>query len=185
MPFTFHKTEIAGPLLIEPKVFGDARGCFLETYKRDDFVAAGITEALVQDNVSCSTRGVLRGLHYQKHPAAQAKLVTALRGEIFDVAVDIRRHSPTYGRWVGATLSEQNRHLFYVPAGFAHGFCVLSEQAIVLYKTSANYAPAEERGVRWDDPSINISWPIREPVLSPRDLKLPFLAEADHNFTLV
>ena len=142
-----------------------------------------IAQRFVQDNVSFSRRGVLRGLHYQKTPAAHGKLILVALGEIFDVAVDIRRGSPGYGRWVGLTLSStQSEQLVYVPPGFAHGFCALSDEAVVVYKTTTEYVPDMERGIRWNDPALNIAWPIAAPILNDRDAALPSLAEADNNF---
>lgn len=182
MPFTFTPLRIPDVVLIEARAFGDDRGFFAETYKASDFAAHGVPQRFVQDNHSHSQRGVLRGLHYQKDPAAQGKLVLCVRGEIFDVAVDIRRGSPTYGQWVGETLSHDNHRLLWVPPGFAHGFCVLSEEADVLYKVTAEYAPEYDRGVRWNDPAIGVRWPVAEPLLSPKDAAAPLLAEADNNF---
>jgi dTDP-4-dehydrorhamnose 3,5-epimerase len=155
-------TEIPEVLVLEPKVFGDARGFFLESYNRRDFAAAtGLDVEFVQDNHSRSGRGVLRGLHYQlKHP--QGKLVRVVRGAVFDVAVDLRRGSPTFGRWVGAELSEENQRQMWVPAGFAHGFLVLSDSADFLYKATDYYAPEDERCLRWDDPDVGISWPAEK-----------------------
>lgn len=185
MPFEFQRLEIPEVVLIEARAFGDARGYFMETYKRTEFEANGIPWAFVQDNLSHSTRGVLRGLHYQKDPWAQGKLVSVVRGEIFDVAVDIRKGSATYGRWVARTLSDQNHLLIYVPAGFAHGFVTLSEEAEVAYKATSEYAPEADRGILWSDPALGISWPLRDPILSPKDAALPLLAEADNNFVYV
>jgi len=183
MPFEFRRLEIPGLILVIPRSFPDARGFFMELYKQSDFVAQGIQGPFVQDCYSYSVRGVLRGLHYQKPPRAQGKLVTVLRGEIFDVAVDLRRDSPTYGRWAGVTLSGQNRWALWVPPGFAHGFCVLSDEAEVFYKVTAEYAPELEGGIRWDDPDLDIRWPIRDPILSPRDAALPFLRDVRADFT--
>ena len=182
MPFKFQRLDMPDVILIEPTVFVDKRGFFMESYKYSEFAKFGIKEKFVQDNHSRSTRGVLRGLHYQKAPKAQAKLVRVTRGEVFDVAVDIRRGSPTYGRWVGVLLSEENKKMLYVPVGFAHGFCVLSEEAEVLYKTTEEYAPEYERGIIWNDPDIGIKWPIEEPILSPKDAALPRLKDADNDF---
>lgn len=178
MPFRFRRLEIPELVLIEPVVFGDHRGFFMETYKFSAFSAFGIREQFLQDNHSLSRRGVLRGLHYQNPPKAQGKLVRVLRGEIFDVAVDIRKGSPTYGRWVGVRLSEENRLMLYVPPGFAHGFCVLSDWAEVHYKTTEEYSPEHEAGILWNDPEIGIHWPIADPVLSERDKRWPPLREA-------
>lgn len=182
MPFTYKRLDIPEVILVEPKVFPDERGFFMETYKYSEFEANGIPQRFVQDNFSHSVRGVLRGLHYQKAPAAQGKLVMAVRGEIFDVAVDIRKGSPTYGRWVGVRLSSENRRMLWVPEGFAHGFVVLSEEADVMYKVTSEYAPELDRGIRWNDPEIGIDWPVKNPILSPKDNAQPFLAEADNNF---
>ncbi|MDR5694490.1 MAG: dTDP-4-dehydrorhamnose 3,5-epimerase [Armatimonadota bacterium] len=182
MPFRFTRLEIPDVIEIQLVPHPDRRGFFAEIYRQSEFEAHGIRGPFVQDNRSRSFRGVLRGLHYQKAPAAQAKLVTVLSGKIFDVAVDIRRGSPTYGRWVGTVLSGEDGRMLYIPVGFAHGFCVLSEVADVLYKVTAEYAPELERGIRWDDPDIGIRWPISDPILSPKDLTLPFLKDADHDF---
>jgi dTDP-4-dehydrorhamnose 3,5-epimerase len=183
MPFEFLPLALPGVRLVKPHIFGDDRGFFLEFYKHSDFVGAGIPEHLVQDNYSRSSRGVLRGLHYQKSPKAQGKLVTCLKGRIFDVAVDIRKGSPHFGKWTGVELTEENKQLLYVPAGFAHGFQVLSETADVMYKCTDEYSPAEDRGIIWDDPDINIQWPLKAPVLSGKDRLLPRLMAADNNFT--
>lgn len=174
MPFTVERLAIPGVLLIEPKVFGDARGFFMETYKQSDFEAFGITDPIVQENHSQSERGILRGLHFQTGAHAQAKLVRVVAGEIFDVAVDIREGSPTRGQWVGVSLSRDNRRMLYVPPTCAHGFYVLSESAEVVYKTSTEYSPAHESGVMWDDPAIGITWPLTStPQLSARDRNWP------------
>ena len=177
MPFEFVKTKIPDVILIKPKVFGDERGFFMETYKKEDFERAGIRGEFIQDNHSRSRYGVLRGLHFQKEPYAQAKIVRCIRGIIFDVAVDLRKDSPTFGKWVGVILSEFNKHQLYVPRGFAHGFCVLSEVAEVVYKVDNKYAPDYEGGVMWNDEDIGIEWPIDEPILSEKDKKWPTLKE--------
>ena len=182
MPFRFQSLSIPDVLLIEPRVFGDPRGFFMESYKRSEFAAQGIVAEFVQDNLSHSVHGVLRGLHYQKPPQAQAKLVMALRGEVFDVAVDIRQGSPTYGRWVSAVLSERDHRMLYIPVGFAHGYCALSDEADFAYKVSAEYAPELESGILWNDPALAIEWPVAEPVLSAKDLQLPLLASAAVDF---
>jgi len=174
--------DIPGPLLIEPKVFGDDRGFFLEIYKHSEFINAGVPEHFVQDNFSRSAKGVLRGLHYQKDPRAQGKLVRCMKGSIFDVAVDIRKGSPTYARWAGLELSERNNLMLYVPAGFAHGFLTLSETAEVLYKCTAEYSPVDDRGIIWNDPDINIAWGEKAPLLSAKDGLLPILRKAENNF---
>jgi dTDP-4-dehydrorhamnose 3,5-epimerase len=182
MPFEFRCLDISDVILVVPKVFGDDRGFFLESYKHSDFAAAGIPEHFVQDNHSRSVKGVLRGLHYQKNPAAQGKLVRCLNGSIFDVAVDIRKGSPTFGMWVSSELTGGNHHMLYVPPGFAHGFLVLTETAEVLYKCTTEYMPSEDRGIIWNDPSIGITWPIPGPILSAKDRVLPLLKDADNNF---
>ena len=179
MPFNFRQLEIPDVILVEPKLFGDERGFFMEVYKHSDFVEAGIKEHFVQDNHSRSSSRVLRGLHYQKSPMQQGKLVRCLAGRIFDVAVDIRKGSPTFAGWVGAELTADNNHMLYVPPDFAHGFVVLSETADVVYKCTAEYSAALDRGIRWDDPEINIEWPVAEPVLSPKDMELPLLRDSD------
>lgn len=174
----FLKTELAGVVLIEPKVFEDERGFFMETYHRPRFAAVGIDVEFVQDNHSLSRRGVLRGLHYQlKFP--QGKLVRAIRGEIFDVAVDIRRGSATFGKWCGYALSESNRRQLYIPPGFAHGFCVVSETAEVIYKCTDVYHPEDERTILWNDPAIGVAWPVKEGVISAKDQKGVPLAQAE------
>jgi len=182
MPFEFNPLGIPGPVLITPKSFQDDRGLFLELYKSSDFAKVGITDRLVQDNYSRSGKGVLRGLHYQKSPKAQGKLVICLRGSIFDVAVDIRKGSPAFGKWVGAELSENNHQMLYIPPGFAHGFQVLSEMADVLYKCTEEYSPADDRGIIWNDASIAIIWPLPDPLLSKKDTAHPSLNDADNNF---
>ena len=182
MQFTFKKLDIPEVILVETQSFPDDRGFFLETFKESIFISNGINTKFVQDNFSHSIKGVLRGLHYQKNPKAQAKLVIVLRGKIFDVAVDIRNDSPTFGKWVGEILSENNHKLLYVPEGFAHGFCVLSEEADVLYKVSQEYSPEHDRGIIWNDPEIDISWPVDKPIISKKDLQLSILKNVDNNF---
>ena len=164
------ETALNGVLRIEPDVFGDQRGYFLETYQRQRYAEAGVACSFVQDNASASVKGVLRGLHLQ-HPTGQDKLIWVPSGAVFDVAVDVRRGSPTFGQWTGAELSDTNKHQLFIPRGFAHGFCVLSEQAILAYKCSAYYAPGEELSIRWDDPDIGIEWPTAAPTLSAKDEK--------------
>jgi dTDP-4-dehydrorhamnose 3,5-epimerase len=183
MPFRFERLEIPEVILIEVKAFEDPRGFFMETYKQSEFKRAGILENFLQDNYSHSTRNVLRGLHYQKSPHGQGKLVSVIQGEIFDVAVDIRRESPTYGNWVGTLLSSRNRRMLYVPAGFAHGFCVLSGEADVVYKVTREFALESDRGILWNDPAIGVQWPTDRPVLSTKDTQLPLLKDADNNFS--
>lgn len=182
MPFQFQPLTIPEVILVQPERRGDTRGFFMETYKYEIFVANGITPRFVQDNHSRSAKGVLRGLHYQQDPFAQGKLLKVVIGEIFDVAVDIRRGSPTFGQWVGEILSAENGRLLYVPPGFAHGFCVLSEYADLIYKATNIYKPETDRGIIWNDPQIGIHWPIDDPLLSTKDKDLPPLAEADINY---
>jgi dTDP-4-dehydrorhamnose 3,5-epimerase len=170
-------TDVPGVLLLEPKVHGDHRGFFLETFHADRYAAAGIGGPFVQDNWSRSVRGTLRGLHFQE-PHAQGKLVQVVRGAVFDVAVDVRRGSPAFGRWVGCELSEENKRQLWVPPGFAHGFVVLSEVADFFYKCTALYRPEAERSVAWNDPDLGIAWPVAAPLLSPKDAAAPRLAQA-------
>jgi dTDP-4-dehydrorhamnose 3,5-epimerase len=169
-------TNIPGVVIIEPKVFPDARGSFRTVFRADEYASAGVEHCFVQDNVSESHRGVLRGLHFQ-HPQGQGKLVYALRGEVFDVAVDVRIDSPTFGRAVWTTLSDENHRQVFIPPGFAHGFVVTSDHAVLAYKCSALYAPKCEQVIRWNDPSFDIPWPVLEPILAPRDAGAPLLAE--------
>ena len=178
MPFHFEATGIDGPILVTPRVFSDSRGHFFETYKRSEFIAGGITDEFVQTNASRSTRNVVRGLHYQLPPKGQAKLVRCVQGSIFDVAVDIRRSSPGFGRWVAQELSEDNRAMLYIPEGFAHGFLALTDDAEGNYMVSAEYHPASERGVFWNDPEIGIHWPGEQVLLSDKDEVFPGLGDA-------
>ncbi len=173
MPFDFEPLAIPEVILIVPRVLNDPRGFFIETYKRSEFAAAGIRDVFVQENHSCSERGVLRGLHFQRAPHAQSKLVRVVSGRVFDVAVDLRPNSPTSGRWVGATLSAADRKLLYIPSWCAHGFCVLSDRAEVVYLTSTEYAPDYESGVMWNDPALGIGWPGQSPIVSERDQRWP------------
>ena len=182
MTLQFERTTLPGVILVKLSALQDARGFFREMYKQSEFALGGIPNAFTQINHSRSAHGVLRGLHYQKNPHAQGKLVTVARGAIFDVAADIRKGSPTYGKWVGETLSEENGQMLYIPPGFAHGFCVLSDMADVLYQTTTEYSAQSERGILWSDPTIGIQWPLDDPLLSPRDLALPLLQNADNNF---
>lgn len=178
MPFEFKRLGLGDVTLITPKVFGDSRGFFMESYQKSTFVNNGIKDDFNQDNHSKSTKGVLRGLHYQTNPKAQAKLVRCSNGKIFDVAVDIRKNSPSFGKWVGEILSEENKNMLYIPAGFAHGFVVLSDEAELLYKATNEYSPENDRGIRWNDPDINIDWGIDfEPLISEKDSKQPFLKD--------
>lgn len=182
MPFRFTTLEIPEIVLIEPKVFPDERGFFMETYKHSDFVAHGIAESFVQENHSHSSNRILRGLHYQKRPKTQGKLVRVISGEVFDVAVDIRRGSPTYGKWIGMMLSGQNKRMLYLPPWCAHGFYVLSDEAEIVYKVTEEYAPEYEAGIMWDDSDLGIQWPIEDPILSDRDSAWPTFREADNDF---
>lgn len=179
MPFTFTKTKIPEVILIQPKVYGDDRGFFLESFKASEFKSNGITENFVQDNHSRSTKGVLRGLHYQLPPYAQGKLVRCVSGVVFDVSVDIRKNSPTFKKWVGIELSSKKHNMIYIPPGFAHGFFTMSETAEVIYKTTAEYAQDFDRGIIWNDSEINILWPEGEVILSDKDQALPGIAEAE------
>ena len=170
------RTPLAGVLKIEPRVFNDSRGYFMETYQRVRFTGAGIEVNFVQDNLSFSRKNTLRGLHYQ-NPRGQAKLVQVFQGEVFDVAVDIRRGSQSFGQWYGTRLSFENKHQLFIPAGFAHGYCVLSETALFYYKCSDYYAPECEAGVLWSDPDLGIDWPMIQPLLSEKDAEYPRLKD--------
>lgn len=185
MPFTFERLSLPDVVLIRPQVFGDARGFFLETYKHSEFEMRGIPERFVQINHSRSAAGVLRGLHYQKHPKAQGKLMGVARGAIFDVAVDIRVGSPTYGTWVGTILSDGNHHLLYIPPGFAHGFCVVEGPADLIYQVTEEFSPEHDRGILWNDPAIGVEWPVAFPELSAKDAVQPLLSQADNNFVFM
>lgn len=178
MPFEFKPQEIKDVILVEPKVFGDARGFFMETYKKSDFIANGIDVEFNQDNHSKSTKGVLRGLHFQKAPHAQAKLVRCSKGRIYDVAVDIRKGSSTFGKYVKVELSEENKRMLFIPAGFAHGFVALSDEVELLYKASGEYCPEADCGIIWNDSDINVDWNIDfEPILSEKDKAQKTLAQ--------
>lgn len=176
MPFTFEPTEIPEVVSIVPRVFPDSRGYFLETFKQSEFDAAGIPGPFLQDNQSRSVRGTVRGLHFQTGDYAQGKLVRCLEGEIWDVAVDIRPGSSTFGKWVARTLTSKGREMLWVPAGFAHGFQVVSEEAEILYKCTTEYAPHAEGGVLWSDPDVALPWPVPEAVVSDKDKILPRLS---------
>ena len=182
--FTFIETSIKDVYIIEPKVYGDNRGYFMETYKESDFIKAGLNYKFIQDNQSKSKKGVLRGLHFQKtYP--QAKLVRVLEGEVYDVAVDLRKDSPTYGKYVGVILSSENKKMFMIPRGFAHGFLVLSDTATFTYKCDELYHPEDEGGIMWDDPEIGIEWPnCDEILLSDKDKKHPSLKDSKVVFDL-
>ena len=177
----FKKTAIDGVYIIEPRVFNDARGYFFEAWKQEEFNAHIGQVNFIQDNESKSSRGVLRGLHYQKGDLSQAKLVRVIKGKVLDVAVDIRKSSPTFGQHVMVELSEDNKRQFFIPRGFAHGFLVLSDEAIFTYKVDNVYAPQAEAGIRWNDPALGIDWPIdpKEVLTSEKDLKQPLLSEAE------
>ncbi|XID96185.1 dTDP-4-dehydrorhamnose 3,5-epimerase [Paenibacillaceae bacterium WGS1546] len=177
------KSKLSGALLIEPDVFEDARGYFMESYQTERYAALGIPNVFVQDNHSLSKEaGVLRGLHYQLHPQAQSKLVRVTAGAVYDVVVDIRSGSPTFGQWEGFELSERNKKQLFVPAGFAHGFCTLESNTEVQYKVDRLYSREHDRGIRWDDPKLAIGWPTRTPILSEKDAAHPLLDQAEINF---
>lgn len=178
------KTKFADAIIIEPKVFGDHRGFFTESYNKELFKQYGIEIDFIQDNHSLSQQpGTLRGMHYQINPKAQTKLVRVTRGAIYDVIVDIRKNSLTYGEWQGFILSADNKRQLLVPRGFAHGFCTIVENTEVQYKVDELYSPEHERGIAWNDPALNIDWPFNNPVLSGKDSNHPTLAELDNNFT--
>lgn len=177
MKFIFTETGLAGLIVVEPGVGKDERGTFSESYKMSEFKKAGVKDVFVQENRSVSRKGVLRGLHFQKAPHAQAKLVRCGRGRIFDAVADLRPGSKTYGKSYSIELSEVNGLLLYVPAGFAHGFCALTDKAEVIYKCSKEYAPSHDSGLRWNDPKLGIKWPVKKPKLSAKDSELPFLAD--------
>ena len=170
------ETDLPGCVVIEPQVFGDARGFFFESFNTDKLAANGLHPKFVQGNVSSSTQGVLRGLHYQ-WPNPQGKYVSVIEGEVWDVAVDIRRGSPTFGKWTAVVLSAENKRHFWIPEGFAHGFVVLSERAVFTYLCTATYDAKGDAGIRWDDPALGIDWPISQPQLSDKDARAPLLSE--------
>lgn len=179
------KTDIEGVLIVEPKVFGDSRGYFMEVFSERDFRAAtGLDVHFVQDNESMSSKGVLRGLHFQKSPYAQSKLVRVVRGSVYDVAVDLRAGSPTFGKYVSVVLSGENKRMFYIPEGFAHGFLTLEDNTVFQYKCGALYEPSSEGSVRWNDPRIGVEWPVLdgERLLSEKDRKAPLLSEQPYRF---
>lgn len=175
MPSEFIETTIKGVIIIQPKTFPDNRGEFAELYKYSEFKKAGIVERFVQTNYSKSKKGVLRGLHYQIEPVSQGKLIQVVQGSIFDVAVDIRKESPTFGKWIGVTLTAERKNMLYIPAGFAHGFCVLEDDTHVVYNCTNEYSPEHERGLVWNDPAIGITWPIDTPLIADRDAQYPTL----------
>jgi dTDP-4-dehydrorhamnose 3,5-epimerase len=170
-------TSLPGVILLDPDPHADARGTLIELYRADRFAALGLAEAFVQDTLTSSVRGVMRGLHYRISP--QAKLVMCVEGEVYDVAVDVRRGSPTFGQWFGTSLSAENRRQVYIPSGFAHGYQVITDRASVLYKQTAPFDPADDRALRWNDPALGIPWPLTAPLLSPRDAVAPLLADAE------
>lgn len=179
MPFIFKKCEIPGPVIVEPRVFCDARGFFLESYKKTDFVNNGIDVEFMQDNHSLSSKGVLRGLHYQKPPFAQAKLVRVVKGAAWDVAVDLRKNSLTFKKWIAVELSGENKKMFFIPEGFAHGFVALTDEVQLMYKCSNEYSPQHDAGIIWNDPELAVKWPVDDPLLSDKDLVLPLLKDAE------
>jgi dTDP-4-dehydrorhamnose 3,5-epimerase len=184
MPFLFSPTELPEVVEITPKVFADERGAFTELFKADDFAGHAVPNTFKQVNRSMSKKDVLRGLHYQKNPMAQGKLISVVSGSLYDVAVDIRMGSPTFGKWVSRELSAEKGNMLYVPTGYAHGFCITSAEATVIYFCSEEYAPNLERGIMWNDRTLNINWPTNMPLLSPKDKDYPRLEEIDNNFTL-
>lgn len=175
----FVQTPLQNVWLIKPKIIGDDRGHFLETFRVHLFKEKGLEYEFYQDNISVSKKGTLRGLHYQLPPSSQAKLVVVPKGEILDVAVDVREHSPTFGEHFSTVLSSENRHMMLIPSGFAHGFSVLSDEATIYYKCSDYYNRELERGIKWDDPKLNIDWQVDEPILSEKDQALPYLEDVD------
>jgi dTDP-4-dehydrorhamnose 3,5-epimerase len=178
MPFDFRKTDIEGLILVEPRVFNDERGFFMESYKKSDFAANGIDFNFLQDNHSLSVKNVIRGLHYQHPPRAQGKLVRVMTGAVWDVAADIRRSSATYLKWVSFELSGENNKMLFIPPGFAHGFLALTDNVHLVYKCTEEYDLKLDTGIRWNDPDIGIKWPVINPVVSPKDAMLPFLKDA-------
>lgn len=179
----FEKTQIDGAVVLTPKVFGDHRGWFMESYSKRILEQAGIFDEFIQDNRSFSAeKGTLRGLHCQTEPMAQAKLLTCLKGEILDVAVDIRKGSPTYMKWVGVKLSEENKKMFYIPAGCLHGFVTLTDNVEVMYKVNNFYSPENDRSIRFDDPALGVEWGVENPILSQKDLNAPLLEDSDVEF---
>ncbi len=178
MAFTFTSLNITEVLKIEPKIFPDERGLFWENYKFSEFQLNGVSTRFVQDNISVSKKGVLRGLHFQKEPKAQAKLVYVVRGKIWDVAADIREGSESYGQWVAQELSEENQLMLYIPEGFAHGFLALEDNTKVCYKTGDEYDPATESGIRYNDPTLNITWPLKDLIISAKDKELPLIGNS-------
>lgn len=180
---TVSKTEIEDVLIVEPKAFGDNRGWFMESYSKRDFEAAGIMANFVQDNRSFSSKkGIIRGLHFQRNPMCQAKLLTCLKGEILDVAVDLRKDSPTYKKWISVKLSAENKKQIFIPKGFAHGFLTLTDDVEIMYKCDEFYSPESDGGIRFDDPEIGVDWGIKDPILSEKDKNAPFLKDIELDF---
>ena len=177
MAFLFHKTELDGVIVVEPKIFEDFRGVFIETYKNSEFIANGINVNFVQDNYSRSGKDVVRGLHFQTFPKQQAKLVRCTKGKILDVTVDLRPKSKTFGKWFSIELSEENKKMLYIPHGFAHGFSVLSGEADTCYKVSEEYSPTHDTGILWNDKELNIDWQVKNPIISEKDKNLQSLRE--------
>jgi dTDP-4-dehydrorhamnose 3,5-epimerase len=177
MPFIFERLDIKDVILIKPKAFSDERGYFLEIYKESFFNEAGIKERFIQDNYSYSKKNVIRGLHYQETPFSQAKLIKVLKGKVLDVAVDIRKDSTSFGKWISVTLSDDDNNMLYIPEGFAHGFVVLSDEAYFLYECTKEYSPLHEKGIRYDDPGLKIEWGAVNPIVSKKDMELPFLKD--------
>jgi dTDP-4-dehydrorhamnose 3,5-epimerase len=183
MPFELVKPRNNEPMLFKTKTFADDRGFFFEAYKFSELTRLGLDDHFVQDNVSFSVKDVLRGLHYQLNPMAQSKLVSCIKGEIMDVVVDVRKGAPTYGKCYYNNLSDQNNHVLYVPEGFAHGFIVRSNDAIVMYKTNREYSPSHDSGIIWNDPELNIDWGVANPILAEKDKQLLTFREAENNFS--
>jgi dTDP-4-dehydrorhamnose 3,5-epimerase len=177
MPFTFTNLALPGLVLVEPAVFPDTRGTFLETFKASEFRQAGLPDYYVQDNLSRSKKDVIRGLHYQREPKAQGKLISVVKGRVLDVAVDIRQSSSTFLKWAAVELDDQMRRMLYIPPGFAHGFLAMTDEVLLHYKCTNEYDPAADAGIRWNDPDIAIDWPVSEPILSAKDAALPFVKQ--------
>jgi dTDP-4-dehydrorhamnose 3,5-epimerase len=182
VPFTFQTTALADAIVVDPTSFVDDRGVFRETFKASDFADAGLPTTFAQTNLSSSRMGVLRGLHFQTDPMAQGKLVGCGSGAVFDVAVDLRHGSPTFGQWIGEELSLANGRMLWIPVGFAHGFCALEDNSVLTYATTEVYSGAHDGGIAWDDPDIGVVWPITDPALSDKDRTLPRLRDSDHGF---
>jgi dTDP-4-dehydrorhamnose 3,5-epimerase len=177
MPFSFESLSIPDVILITPKLFPDDRGYFLESFKSSDFLSNHLPRQFVQDNVSFSRKNVIRGMHFQKKPKEQGKLVSVIKGRVLDVAIDLRRESPTFRKWLARELDDTHHAMLYIPEGFAHGFLSLTDDVFVLYKCTNEYDPVADAGIRWDDPDIGITWPVSHPVVSEKDQKLPFVRQ--------